>query len=335
MRQAILRMNVRSAQEISLRLDRLETSRLVQAFVVSLALHLLAWGTYTVGKKLHIWERIQLPAWVQSLTHPASKNAKNDQKPIEREAPLVFINVNPQNATTEAPKNAKYYSSHNSRAANPDSNRDTDTPKISGTQTQVPKTEDVPREKFEKLQPTPRMAPDQPEDKPKPVLSPGDLTMAKPELNPSPGEGTAELPRPRTIREALARRQMDRVPGQKMRQEGGVARRAAVSMVDAKGTSFGAYDQAFIEAVSQRWYDLLDNIKYDGYRPGRVVLQFHLNYDGRITDMRVAESSVGEMLALLCQKAVLDPAPFEKWPREMRLAIGSDSRPIQFTFFYN
>jgi hypothetical protein len=120
-----------------------------------------------------------------------------------------------------------------------------------------------------------------------------------------------------------------------MKQDGGVTRRAELSMVDAKGTSFGQYDRDFITAVSQRWYDLLDNIKYDGYRAGKVVLQFHLNYDGRITEMKVAESNVGEMLGLLCQKAVLDPAPFDKWPREMRLMVGSDSRPIQFTFFYN
>jgi len=318
-----------------LRLDRLETSRLAQAFVLSLALHLLAWGTYEAGRKLHVWDRIHLPAWVRSLTTPSPKVAKNDPKPKDREAPLVFINVNPQQAVTEPPKDAKYYSSHNSRAANPDPTRDTDTPKITGTQTQVPKTEDVPREKFEKLQPTPRVAPDQPEAKPKPVLAPGDLTMAKPDLNPRTDSGEAEQPRPRTIKEALARRQMDRVPGQKMKQDGGVPRRAQLAMVDAKGTSFGAYDAAFIEAVSQRWYDLLDNIKYDGYRPGRVVLQFHLNYDGRITDMKVAESTVGEMLSILCQKAVQDPSPFDKWPREMRLAIGSDSRPIQFTFFYN
>jgi hypothetical protein len=76
-------------------------------------------------------------------------------------------------------------------------------------------------------------------------------------------------------------------------------------------------------------------MSYDGYRRGRVVLQFHLNPDGRITDMKVLENTVGETLGLLCQKAVLDPSPFDKWPREMRLLVDKDYRDIQFAFYYN
>jgi outer membrane biosynthesis protein TonB len=106
-------------------------------------------------------------------------------------------------------------------------------------------------------------------------------------------------------------------------------------MVDAKGTSFGAYDAAFIDAVSQHWRDLLDARNYAGEGSGKVVLRFHLKYDGTISDLEVAETSVNTILTYLCQQAIHDPAPFERWPREMRLMIGSDSRPIQFTFFYN
>ena len=36
----------------------------------------------------------------------------------------------------------------------------------------------------------------------------------------------------------------------------------------------------------------------------------------------------------LCQRAVLDPAPFEKWPSDMRRIIGSDRREVRFTFYY-
>jgi len=35
----------------------------------------------------------------------------------------------------------------------------------------------------------------------------------------------------------------------------------------------------------------------------------------------VLDNNVGEMLGLLCQKAILDPAPFDTWPREMRLMV--------------
>ncbi len=50
--------------------------------------------------------------------------------------------------------------------------------------------------------------------------------------------------------------------------------------------------------------------------------------------MNMAENTVGEVLGLICQKAVLDPAPFASWPSDMRRTLG-DIRNIQFTFYYN
>ena len=89
-----------------------------------------------------------------------------------------------------------------------------------------------------------------------------------------------------------------------------------------------------MDAISQRWYTLLDEREYASDSRGKVVLQFRLHYDGRITDMNVAESTSSEVLSLICQKAVLDPAPFAAWPSDMRRTLG-DTRNIQFTFFYN
>ena len=135
--------------------------------------------------------------------------------------------------------------------------------------------------------------------------------------------------------EALARQApANRIPGEKMKQEGGVRRRLEFAALDAKASPFGSYDAALIEAISQRWYSLLDERDYASDSRGKVVLQFRLHYDGRITDMNVDQNTAGEMLGLICQKAVLDPAPFAPWPSEMRRLIG-DIRSIQFTFFYN
>jgi hypothetical protein len=213
---------------------------------------------------------------------------------------------------------------------------DSATPKITGTQTQVPKTEDVPRNKFDKLMPAPPILRDEPaeESRAKPTLTPGDLTLAKPDLTPRPDTGNAEKSRPRTIKEAMLRQNLHQIPGQKAKQDGGAQQRPNTSYT-VKATGFGAYDRAFIDAVTSRWYDLLDNVSYDGYRRGKVVVQFRLNYDGRITEMKVLENTVTEMLSLLCQKGVLDPAPFDKWPPEMRLMVGEDFRRITFTFYYN
>ena len=331
-------MTVR-AQEISLRAGRPDISRLAWALALSLALHLLGWGTYSLGKRFHFWEKVHWPAWVQALTQKLALVAKKEETrpPIDREPPLMFVDVSEAQATSEAPKNAPYYSDKNSKAANPEPDKDTAIPKITGTQPQVPKTEDVPRNKFDKLMPAPPTPRNETveEARAKPTLTPGDLTLAKPDLTPRPDTGNAEKSRPRTIKEAMLRQNLHQLPGQKMKQDGGVRSQQLVPSFDTKATPFGAYDRAFIDAVSSRWYDLLDNVSYDGYRRGRVVLQFLLNYDGRITEMKVLENTVTETLSLLCQKAVLDPAPFDKWPREMRLMVGEDFRRITFTFYYN
>lgn len=327
-------MTTSRAHEASLRLDRPEIKRLAWAFALSLALHLMVWGTYSVGNHFKLWERVRWPDWIQRIVQAVPKPQKQPDKPVDTTPPLVFVDVSDAQATSEVPKDTPFYSDKNSIAANPDSDKDTDTPKITGTQTQVIRTEDVPRNQFDKLMPDPPKPSKEPaeEARPKPVSAPGDLTMSKPDLNPRPDQGEAERARPRTIAEAMAR---NRLVGQKMQQDGGVRPQRLEASFDTRATTFGAYDRAFIDAVASRWYDLLDNMSYDGYRRGQVVVQFDLNYDGRITNMKVVENTVTGTLALLCEKAVSDPSPFEKWSREMRLTVGKDSREIKFTFYYN
>ena len=119
-----------------------------------------------------------------------------------------------------------------------------------------------------------------------------------------------------------------------MKQEGGVSRRHITPSFDTKATPFGAYDAALVEAISQRWFTLLDQRDYASDSRGKVVLQFRLHHDGRVTDMNMANNTAGEVLGLICQKAVLDPAPFAAWPSDMRRTLG-EIRNIQFTFYYN
>jgi outer membrane biosynthesis protein TonB len=335
-------MSIARMSRWSLRPEQAEVSRLAWAFAISLALHLLVYGGYHTGQKLHLWQNLHWPAWLHApkILQEAFKKKETQPPPPQRQdIPLIFVNVNPAQATADAPKDAKYYSDKNSRAANPEPDRITETPKIDGKQTEVVKTEEIPREKFAPLQPSrPAQQPQEPqtEIKPKPAYTPGDLTLAKPSPTPRKTEGDAnevKPPRPRTVREALARQQDSRLPGEKMKQDGGVQRRHEMASLDTKATPFGAYDAALVDAISQRWFTLLDEREYAADSRGKVVLQFRLHYDGRITDMKVAESTAGEVLSLVCQKAVLDPAPFAAWPSDMRRTLG-DTRNIQFTFYY-
>jgi hypothetical protein len=303
----------------SLRFSGLESRRLALALALSLAAHLLAWEGYELGKQLGVWQRLHLPAWVHRLTQ------KNEKVPVVNyEPPLEFVTV--EQPSTEAPRNAKYYSSQNSRAANPEADRNANVPQLNGKQTEIAKTEDVTRPNFSKLQPAAPPANPQPEAR-RPMLDPGDLTLAK--LEDSQQQ---QQERPRTLKQVAA--QQNRLPGPQMKQEGGIHRQALVPSFDAKATPFGVYDAVFIEAVTQRWYDLLDSQQFARDRSGKVILQFHLNYDGRISDMKVTENTVGEMLGYVCQKSVMDPAPYAKWPTDMREIMNADYREITFTFYY-
>lgn len=251
----------------------------------------------------------------------------------------MFVDVNPQLAMSEPPENPKFYANRNTQSSNPDIDEESDIPKIDGKQQEILKTEDVARSPFDRLQPVfPNPEPEEEHTeraKPTTPEPQGDLAMAKPDIVLRQDTGTAERPRVRTLREALQRDNRNQLAGEKMEQRGGVKRHLEFTGLDAKATLMGDYDASFIAAVENRWFTLLDNLSYDGDRRGRVVLKFHLTFDGRITDMEVVENTVNESLSLLCQKAVIDPAPFERWPREMRRMIDKDFREIQFAFYYN
>ncbi len=314
-------MTVAGTQLNSLRLSGGESRRLALVLALSLAAHLLTWGGYEAGKDFGWWRVWHWPTWLQHLT----QRLETVPVPVVNyEPPLEFVTV--EHPSTEAPQEAKYFSDKNSRAANPDADKDTDIPKLTGKQTDVPKAEDVPRPDFNKPQPAPAT---QPEAQPQLAMNAGDLTLGKPpDLQPQ----TQSQERPRTLNQARAQL-AHQIPGLQMRQEGGVHRPAFVPSYDVKLTGFGEYDARFYEAVCQRWFDLLDSQSFAQDRTGKVMLRFHLNYDGSISDMRFAENTVGDLLGYVCEKAVTDAEPFERFPSDMRLKLGNYA-DVQFTFYY-
>jgi len=335
---------------------------LAVAFCVSVVIHLGLFGTYRLGQRLHWWDHqaTWLLDWQKkrAAALPPKKPTDSRAESLRpKEIPLTFIEIDPALAQTEAPKDAKYYSSLNAKAANPDATVDANVPKSDGQQTKIDRFADVPKPKplpapkpFD-LQPTPppeTAKPPTPDEvaeskpKPAPAEKPGDLVMIKPAPPKPPSEEKADatvadttLPprqRPRTLEQARAEKGLT-LAGLKKKQDGGV--RAHGQLVpDTKQTPFGSYDYQFIKAVEKRWYDLLESHNFP-QRSGKVVLEFKLNFDGRISDMKVNGNEVGDMLGLLCERAVLDPSPFGRWPSDMRRAIPGDFREVTFTFFYN
>ena len=310
------------------------------AILISLAIHATLFvGLVSFGLASVMLSQAKLAALQQMKRQQESRT----NAPSVHEVPLMFVETDPAQAPTEAPKNPKFYSSHNSVAANPDAQIDTDAPKIDGTQTHVPKAETAPRLKSLPLQPSaPKPAPPEETAEAKPKgggPKPGDLAlnnrpMPKPDQSATEGDAneTPAIPHQRPRRLADVPEAL--IAGEKMKQDGGVKRHHTAPSFEAIGTPFGEYDARIVAAISQHWYDLVDNQAVSHQLTGKVVVEFRLNYDGRITDMKVIENDVDEMLKLLCQEAIRDPAPYERWPSEMRRMMATDYREIRFTFYY-
>src|SRR5438876_7765301 len=109
------------------RQERAESSGLAWAFVFSITLHLLIFGGYQAGKKFNLWETLHWPSWLRPVKQLVEALKPKPVSPAQqpREAPLLFVEVNPALAAPEPPKNAQYYSSHNAQAANSEANQDT------------------------------------------------------------------------------------------------------------------------------------------------------------------------------------------------------------------
>lgn len=325
-------------ESTSLRFGRRESERLIFALLISLLVHFVVWRGFVLGKKHGWWEKFHLPAWMQVVKKKPLLLAQRQQE----QQPQIFVDVS--HADADAPTQTKFYSNKNSRAANPVEDQH-NVPQITGTQKDVPKTEDVPKvvkaastepkpetkPQPEPLQPAPPKTPEPKPETPEPPQTPGETDKPKPKTE-QPTPAPAQPQRPRTLRDALAQR--EQLPGQAMSQAGGVPRHAMWSSLDAKATPFGDYDRAIIEAVSQRWYDLLDSRRFAQDRSGKVTLHFKLKSDGTIIEMETVENTVGDLLGYLCHEAIEEAAPFAKWPPDMVRMIGANYREITFTFYY-
>jgi len=284
----------------------------------------------------------------------------------EQQMPMLFIEVDPSKAVQEAPENTKFYAAQSTLASNPDSKIDSELPKIDGKQTKITRAFDAERTKPKPIPVLPSPPPQakieaqpntEPMDKPHQLAmqqvkgefskqkqnpaeemkkEPGDLDQKIPAQNP-PQESQPEIkpvprPRPASLAEAKLREGSNISPGEKMKLEGGVADISRDFSFAAKGTPLGEYEARMIDAIRNKWYALLED------RPGRphghVTIEFYLYPNGAVRNVKITEQDVGELYSYLCQSAVSSPAPYEKWPADVRAAIGAEYHYIRFNFYY-
>src|SRR5277367_3931173 len=188
---------------------------LVWALVISLSLHLIGFFVFPrLYAELVRLGLLRKPRIVE--LQPAQKQQTLTAMPL----PLEFVEVDPLAAVKEPPKDAKYYSSRNAKAANPDLDLEKPTPKIDGKQTKIVRVEDVNKPKAVPLQPkAPEPSPPEPKAEAKPKETAernapkmGELAMARPAdrpdehavLTPATEPTPPAHVRPRTLAEAAA-----------------------------------------------------------------------------------------------------------------------------------
>jgi outer membrane biosynthesis protein TonB len=329
------------------------------ALAASLALHLLAYlcwverdvlAHFTLFKPLV--KVFSAPVWsppkralsavptITFLEEPVPK--RNEQR--------TFMETDPEQATGEEPKDAKFYSERSTVAANPDNptGQIGDTPYLDGKETRMMSTESVMPSP---APPAPAAVPPPP---PKPVEPPKSVvekpTEEPPKKLPDEGVTVAEekkvamlekpaepvmpiLPPEPPAASPMPAGSHREIAAAKSRVVAVGVGRIGIAAFNVAGSPFGEYDKALIRAVQSRWYALISqNGLYE--RAGTVTLHFNLMQDGSVKDMEFKENSAGEILGLFCQKAVVDSAPFAPLPDNLRMLIGSDPREVNFTFYY-
>ncbi len=341
----------------------------VIALLVSLLLHGYVWFMAVLIDRA--FARGWLPDWMQPLVQPAQAilaatpgTRPEPPEPAEQwdEIPLQFIEVDPALVTEQAPSTAKFTSTANTMAANPNPAAEIrPEPRVDGFREDSLKTFDT-RRPVENPQPAqPKAATDTetvsvPVQAPKPAqeareereekgVRPGETVIAKVDprsdlIRPQEGQTAQaaqpaqEEKRPRYRRVSEARRDRGMLVGERMKLNGNVARTGLDSSLDVKASPFGDYNYRLVQAVQERWYQLLDERKFALERSGRAVIKFNLHTDGTVSEVRTDQSTVGDTLSFLCELAVMQPAPYGKWPAEVRRLIGRDVFEVTFTFNY-
>jgi TonB family protein len=109
--------------------------------------------------------------------------------------------------------------------------------------------------------------------------------------------------------------------------QGGVTDPGSTIQFDTKGVEFGPWIRRFVAQVKRNWFIPQAAMTFRG----RVVIQFNIHRDGRITDVVVAGPSSVDAFNRSAYNAILGSNPVEPLPPEYPEPFAA----FTVTFFYN
>jgi hypothetical protein len=296
---------------------------------------------------------------------------KERQAQPEKETARTFMETDASQVTGAKPKSAKYYSDKSTVAANPNNptGKEGETPYLAGTETHAPSTINVPTpsgvsqplivqhgspgvaaKAGTPAPPAPKVAQTTPqpnagepqkqvaqtglklvEEKPLAMASKPATPEAMPRrtLEEAGAAGSAEVPTIITQPGAPGRE----IVAHKAKLTASGISRSGVAAFNVAESPFGAYDKKVILAVQSTWYRLIDRFgMYE--RAGLVTVHFEMLDDGQVQNLKVTDNTAGQILALFCEKAIIESGPFDPLPDNLRALVGKEPREASFTFYY-
>jgi TonB family protein len=109
--------------------------------------------------------------------------------------------------------------------------------------------------------------------------------------------------------------------------QGGAGQPGSAIQFDTKGVEFGPWIRRFVAQVKRNWFVPQAALLLKG----RVVLQFNIHKDGRITDIAIVAPAQVDAFNKAAYNAILTSNPTEPLPPE----YPSDKALFTVTFYYN
>jgi hypothetical protein len=102
--------------------------------------------------------------------------------------------------------------------------------------------------------------------------------------------------------------------------------------------AFNQYDYSLMQAFNNAVQKEYVNANHDDFAqipPGHVVVQFDLSETGQVGSPKIIENTLNDTLGQFFLRALQNGSPYKAWPAATRAAIGTDSRSVKVTFFYD
>lgn len=102
--------------------------------------------------------------------------------------------------------------------------------------------------------------------------------------------------------------------------------------------AFNQYDDSLLQAFNDAVQKEYVNANHDDFAqapPGHVIVQFDLSETGQVSSPKIIENTLNEALGQFFLRALQNGSPYQAWPAAARAAIGTGSRTVKATFFYD